>query len=127
MRKIKVLRIIARLNIGGPAVHSILLTAGLDSDRFDSVLITGIPGPAEGQMSKLLEEKGVKPVFIPQLRRELNIISDLSALLRIYNFIRKYRPHIIHTHTAKAGTLGRLAGLLYNLSSGGNRDRKSVV
>ncbi|MDD4910354.1 MAG: glycosyltransferase family 4 protein [Candidatus Omnitrophica bacterium] len=118
MRKIRVLRIITRLNIGGPAIHSILLSQGLNNAGFETVLLTGTPGEKEGDMSYLAEEKGVHPVIIPELGPNLNIRDDFIAFWKIFGLIRKGRPDIVHTHTAKAGTLGRLAGLLYNLISG---------
>lgn len=114
MKKIKILRIIARLNIGGPAIHTILLGAGIDKTRFDSLLVTGSIGNDEGDMGYYASEKNVKPIFIPQLKREINFRDDIGALKKIYNIIKIEQPQIIHTHTAKAGTLGRLAGILYN-------------
>lgn len=115
-RKIKVLRIIARLNIGGPAIHTILLTEGLDKSRFDSVLITGRTEEREGDMIYLAKEKDVHPIVIPELRQSLNICDDIIAFWKLFCLIRREKPDIIHTHTAKAGALGRLAGLLYKLT-----------
>lgn len=111
MKKIKVLRIIARLNIGGPAIHTVLLTAGLDKDRFESLLVCGAVSPGEGDMAYYARERGVRLVYVPQLRRELNPLNDLIAFVKICRIIRAEKPDIIHTHTAKAGTLGRVAGL----------------
>lgn len=115
MGKIKILRIIARLNIGGPAIHAILLTEGLDKVRFDSLLISGSTSKDEGDMFYYAIKKNVKPHFIPELKRELNFFSDIITFRKIYNIIKKEQPDIIHTHTAKAGALGRLAGIIYNL------------
>ncbi len=114
MEKIKILRIIARLNIGGPAIHAVLLTAGIDKTRFDSLLVSGSIGRDEGDMSYYASQKFVKPIFIPQLKREISFRDDIGAFKKIYNIIKIEQPQIIHTHTAKAGTLGRLAGILYN-------------
>ena len=114
LKKIKVLRIIARLNIGGPAIHTVLLTAGLDTGRFESVLVCGAVSPGEGDMAYYARERGVRPVYIPELRRELNLLNDLIAFVKICRIIRVEKPDIIHTHTAKAGALGRVAGILYN-------------
>lgn len=115
MKKIKVLRIIARLNIGGPAIHTVLLTDGLDRDRFDSLLICGSAGKEEGDMSYLTKEKNIRPIFIPELKRELSLYSDIVAFKKILSIIIAERPDIIHTHTAKAGSLGRFAGIFYKL------------
>ena len=116
MRKLKVLRIIARLNIGGPAIHTILLTEGLDKSRFESVLVTGTIEKTEGDMFYLAEEKGVRPVIIPELGRTLNIRNDIITFWKLFCLIRKEKPDIIHTHTAKAGALGRLAGMLFKFT-----------
>ena len=114
MKKIKVLRIIARLNIGGPAIHTVLLTAGLDKDRFESVLVCGAVGPGEGDMAYYARERGARPIYVPELRRELNPLNDLIAFVKICRIIKAEKPDIIHTHTAKAGALGRVAGVVYN-------------
>jgi glycosyltransferase involved in cell wall biosynthesis len=115
LKKIKVLRIIARLNIGGPAVHSILLTRHLNNDRFDSMLATGAIGKGEGDMMYLAEANNIKPAIIKELGREISWRDDITAFLKILRLIFKERPDIIHTHTAKAGTLGRAAGIIYNM------------
>lgn len=114
-KKTKVLRIIARLNIGGPAIHCILLTEGLNKDKFTSILVSGVVDIPEGDMAYLAQEKNVCLVFIPELGRPLGIKKDIVAFWKLFQLITRERPDIIHTHTAKAGTLGRLAGLLYNL------------
>ena len=110
--KIRVMRVIARLNIGGPAIHAILLTAGLDPARFESTLVTGVEAAYEGNMLDLAAEKGVQPLVIPQLGREINPLKDWGTLIKLCRLFRDQRPHIVHTHTAKAGTVGRLAARL---------------
>jgi glycosyltransferase involved in cell wall biosynthesis len=110
--KIRVMRVIARLNIGGPAIHAILLTAGLDPTRFVSTLVTGVEAAYEGNMLDLALQKGVQPLVIPQLGREISPLRDWMTLIRLYRLFRDRRPHIVHTHTAKAGTVGRLAARL---------------
>ncbi|HDZ76910.1 MAG TPA: glycosyltransferase family 1 protein [Candidatus Omnitrophica bacterium] len=115
-RKIKVLRIIARLNIGGPTINTILLTRDLNHARFESILVAGEIDRAEGDMTYLAESAGIKPIIIPELCRALNIYKDFIALCKLFALIKKEKPDIIHTHTAKAGTLGRLAGVFYNLT-----------
>lgn len=108
--KIKVVRIISRLNIGGPAIHAVLLTDGLPAGSFESYLVAGKPDPDEGDMSYLADNKGLTFKYIPELRREIGF-SDFSAFMKIFFYIRKIKPTIVHTHTAKAGTLGRLAAV----------------
>lgn len=115
MAQVKILRIIARLNIGGPALHVILLTEGLDKDRFSSLLVCGAISRAEGDMSYYAAQKGIRPVYIPELKREPDFLADIIAFIKIFKIVQSEKPDIIHTHTAKAGSLGRLAGILYNL------------
>jgi GT2 family glycosyltransferase/glycogen synthase len=116
--KIKVLRMIARLNIGGPAIHVHLLTQGLDSKRFKPTLIAGNISPTEGDMSYLFDTMTNKPIIFPELQRDISPKMDLMAFGRIFNKLREIKPHIVHTHTAKAGSSARLAVLIYNLIYG---------
>ncbi|MBI4493655.1 MAG: glycosyltransferase [Chloroflexi bacterium] len=111
-RRTKVLRIITRLNIGGPAIHTILLTEQLDPARFESLLVAGSTTPTEGDMLHLARRKHVAPHAVAELGRELNARDDLVALQKLYQLMRRERPQIVHTHMAKAGTLGRLAARL---------------
>lgn len=108
----KILRIIARLNVGGPARHVVWLTKELQGDGFRSVLISGTVPPGEEDMGWFARENGVSPVFIPEMSRELSF-RDIGSLYKVYREIRREKPDIIHTHTAKAGTIGRIAGFLY--------------
>lgn len=106
------MRIIARLNIGGPAVHVALLTAGLNDDAFQSTLVTGVIGPEEGDMSYFARALGVEPVVIPTMQREIAPLADLRTLFALVRLIRRVRPNVVHTHTAKAGFIGRLAAFV---------------
>lgn len=112
MKKIKILRIIARLNVGGPAIHTILLTARFNNEKYCSKLVKGVEGSSEGDMKSFAMEKGVKPIVIPELQREINIVKDSVALWKLYRLMRREKPDIVHTHTAKAGMLGRTAAWL---------------
>ncbi|MCX5694984.1 MAG: glycosyltransferase [Candidatus Omnitrophica bacterium] len=114
MKKIKILRIIARLNVGGPAIHSILISAYLDNSRFETLLVHGSTGKGEGDMSYYMEGKNIATYFMPELKREPKFIDDYTSFRKISRLIKEFRPDIIHTHTAKAGAVGRLAGMLYN-------------
>ncbi len=108
----KILRIIARLNVGGPAIHTILLTQALNDGNFKSLLVTGKVSAGEKDMNYLAREKGVEPLVIPELERKISPVKDIVALWKIYSIIRRERPDIVHTHTAKAGALGRTAAIL---------------
>jgi glycosyltransferase involved in cell wall biosynthesis len=106
------MRIIARLNIGGPAIHVTLLTAELQDSVFSSTLVTGQISSQEGDMSYLANELGVKPVIIPGMGRDISFFDDFITLLQLIRWTHRLRPHIVHTHTAKAGFVGRLAAYL---------------
>ena len=98
------IRIIARLNIGGPAIQVITLTPRLEPLGYRTVLVRGREEPDEGDMDFLANELGVRPVLVPWLRRNPGW-RDLLALVALTRIIARDRPHIVHTHTAKAGTL----------------------
>lgn len=108
----KVVRIIARLNVGGPARHVVWLTKALQTDEFNSVLLTGTVPEGEEDMSYFAKDNAVKPVFIEEMSRELSP-KDAVSLWKVFRQVKREKPDIIHTHTAKAGTIGRVAGFLY--------------
>ncbi len=110
-RRPKVVRIIARLNVGGPARHTILLAHGLEPE-YETVLVSGLETAAEGNMLFLADRLGVPVVRIAELGREINLVGDIIALARLCALIRREKPDIVHTHTAKAGLVGRLAAWL---------------
>jgi glycosyltransferase involved in cell wall biosynthesis len=107
----KVLRIIDRLNVGGPAIHAVLTTRGLDPARFTTLLVTGSIEPGEADMGYLLVQHDVTPALIPSLGRELRPLRDLSTAWRLYRLMRRERPDVVHTHKAKAGAIGRVCAL----------------
>lgn len=112
---IRILRLIARLNVGGPAIHTTLLTHYLKERGYDPRLVAGREEAREGNMLYIAREKGVEPILIPELSREIRPWRDWISYRKISRIIREFRPHIVHTHTAKAGALGRLAARKYNV------------
>ena len=109
---IRVLRLFSRLNIGGPSIHVILLTAGLAAKGYTTRLVVGMEAAHEGNLLDLAEAKGVTCETLASLGREVRPLQDLRALVRLYRLMRTFRPQIVHTHAAKAGLLGRLAARL---------------
>lgn len=110
--RLRVVRIIDRLNVGGPAKHVTWLTAGMNSQEFDTTLITGTIPPGEGDMSYFAREAGVEPLILKEMSRELNP-RDLFVIWKLWRELVRLQPHIVHTHKAKAGAAGRLAAWLY--------------
>jgi len=108
---IRVLRVIARLNMGGPAIHVANLAAGLESRGYHTTLVAGSLARGEDSMSFLADRLGVSVVSVPEIQREVSLLHDARSVLRVAELIRELRPHILHTHTAKAGAIGRLAAL----------------
>lgn len=111
-RPIKVARVIARLNVGGPAQHVALLTQRLGPPEFSSLLIAGRVPETEGDMAYYAESLGVHPLYVEAMSRELSPLDDLRALWSLYRLFRRERPDVVHTHTAKAGFVGRAAAWL---------------
>jgi glycosyltransferase involved in cell wall biosynthesis len=108
----KIVRIIARLNVGGPARHVAWLTAGLARAGHESLLVAGTVPPGEDDMSYFAAAQGVEPVRVAEMSREISP-KDAVTVWKLYRLFTRLRPDIIHTHTAKAGTVGRCAGMLY--------------
>lgn len=112
---LRILLLITRLNIGGPAVQVVTLANALSSPLYKILLVSGILPDGEGDMSYIADGLGVRPTYIPELSREISPIRDIRTLIRLLHLIRQFRPDIIHTHTAKAGTVGRTAAILANV------------
>ena len=114
--RIRVVRVIGRLNVGGPARHGAWLNAGMNDERFRSTLVTGTIAPGEHDLTDFARHLGVEPVVIEEMSRSVTW-KDLRVMWKLFRIFRREQPDIIHTHTAKAGTVGRSAGILYRLTS----------
>lgn len=109
----KILRIITRLNIGGPAIHVTNLNYYLDREfGYESLLVYGSLAEGEGSMEYLAKQKNLKTFLLPELGREISLLKDLKTIWQLYRLIRQEKPDIVHTHTAKAGLVGRIAAKL---------------
>jgi len=107
----KIVRVIARLNVGGPAKHVVWLSK-LPTPNWETLLVAGTVPPGEDDMGYFARELGVTPVFVPEMSREISL-NDTLTVWKLYQLFRRERPDIVHTHTAKAGTVGRVAGFFY--------------
>lgn len=108
---IRILRVIARLNMGGPAIHVSNLAAGLESRGYHTTLVAGSLARGEDSMAYVAERLGVSVVDVPEIQREVAPLHDAQSIRRLTAIMRRERPHILHTHTAKAGALARAAAL----------------
>jgi glycosyltransferase involved in cell wall biosynthesis len=108
VRKIKILRIINRFNIGGPTYNATFLSAFL-GDEYETMLVGGLPDEGESDSLFILDKYGVKPVLIEEMVRKPSLKSDRLAYKRIKQIILDFQPDIVHTHASKAGALGRKA------------------
>ncbi len=104
----KVLRIINRLNLGGPTFNVALLSKYLDSS-FETQIVAGMKEDTEASSEFILNKMGLNPTYIPNMYRSVNPVKDYAAYRDIKKIIQEYKPDIVHTHAAKAGALGRLA------------------
>jgi glycosyltransferase involved in cell wall biosynthesis len=111
LEKIRVLRLIARMNVGGPAIQITGLMSNLPVEEFEQKLVTGFCDKNEIDYLEVNELKMTR-TKVEGFGRSVNLFSDLKVLLEIRREIKSFNPDIIHTHTAKAGFLGRIASLL---------------
>ena len=117
----RIVHTIARLNVGGAALSVLELAAGQQRLGHDVLVVAGTIPPGEASMEHLAEQLGVPYRHVPELRREISPRDDASATRTIHRLLRERRPHVLHTHTAKAGTTGRVAALV------GGRARPGAV
>jgi glycosyltransferase involved in cell wall biosynthesis len=113
----RVVRIITRLNVGGPSIQAMTLSDRLRARGVETLLVHGKLGDGEGDMRYLLS-KDVETRYLSALRRPVAPLHDAIAFAQMLDVLRDVRPQIVHTHMAKAGTLGRLATALYNRTAG---------
>ncbi|MBI4596994.1 MAG: glycosyltransferase [Candidatus Omnitrophica bacterium] len=124
---VTIVRMLTRLNIGGPALHAAVLCNRLDARRYRTCLVIGRPDPSEGDLRGLIHDAAAQVVQIDSLRRDIRLWADLRSWLRLVTILQRTRPAIIHTHMAKAGTLGRLAGWWYNHWGAGRRKAHRAI
>ena len=120
-----VVRVIARLNIGGPARHVAVLDGGLRARGYRTLLLHGEPESAEGSLAHLVTDQNLPVSRVATLRRRVSPWNDLKAFYAVARTIFETRPDIVHKHTAKAGALGRLAAILYNATR--SRSQRCLV
>ena len=108
---VKVVQIIARMNVGGPAVIVADLMRSIDSSKVEQVLITGYCDVSEADYLETVATD-IKATRIAGLGRSVSLVADIRAFFALVAMIKKIAPDVIHTHTAKAGVLGRLAAIL---------------
>ena len=107
-KKIKVLRIINRFNLGGPTFNAAYLTKYLSND-FETLLVGGDKDDSEESSTFILDQLGLEPIIIPEMRRDIGFAADKIAYQKLKKIIQEFQPDIVHTHASKAGTLGRIA------------------
>lgn len=104
----RVLRIINRFNLGGPT-HNVAYLSKYLAPEFETMLVGGKWGDNEEGSQHILDDLDLKPVFLPEMQREVAPWRDRAAYRRIKKIIQDFKPDIVHTHAAKAGAVGRMA------------------
>ena len=104
----RILRIINRFNLGGPTYNAAYLTKYMPP-HYETLLIGGEKEESEESSAHILNSLDLTSTIIPEMKRSINPLNDYNAYKKIKNIIKEYKPDIVHTHAAKAGTIGRLA------------------
>ncbi len=111
----KVLEFITRLNIGGPSFHVLSIMEGLKQRGWETILVTGRAEEYEGDLLKEIENYDITVKVIPELKSGINPLRDLIAFFKFLFILKKEKPHVLHSHTAKAGFMGRTGGFLFKI------------
>ncbi len=112
MRKFKVLHIITRLDAGGSATNTLETVARLDKEKYQIFLVVGKTDDPDGQIARFIKDKNIECVFIDVLCREIHPLNDFKAFLKLFKIVKQGDFDIVHTHSSKAGILGRWASWL---------------
>ena len=104
----RVLQIVNRLNLGGVVSNALYLAKYMEPD-FESRVVAGMIDESEGNYEFLAKQMGLEPIYVKEMFREVNFRKDRKAYLELKKIIREFKPDVVHTHSAKAGALGRLA------------------
>lgn len=113
-KKIRVLRIINRLNLGGPTYNVAYLTKYLEP-QFETKLVAGMKDESEASSEHIIQSLNIVPTYVKDMHRSIHPIKDFLSFLEIRRIIKEYKPDIVHTHAAKSGAIGRLAALSCNV------------
>lgn len=111
----KVLRVITRLNVGGPTKHVSWLSSGLEQAGWSNLLVCGVVEDGEDDMAEFAFAHGLEVKYLKSLKRSIDFSNDLLAIKELYKLLCEFKPSIVHTHMSKAGMVGRAAVMYYNL------------
>ncbi len=111
----KVIEFITRLNIGGPSFHVLSIVEGLKQMGWETILVTGVTEEYEGDVLKETSNYNIHVKVIPELKSGINPLRDLIAFFKFLIILKREKPHILHSHTAKAGFMGRIGGFLFRI------------
>ncbi|MCP4123334.1 MAG: glycosyltransferase family 4 protein [Bacteroidetes bacterium] len=108
MPKPRVLRIINRLNLGGPTYNAAYLTKYMEPE-YETLLVAGMKDESEASSEFIVNKLGLDPVYVPDMYRSLHPVKDAKTFRSLRKIIKEFKPDIVHTHAAKAGAVGRMA------------------